>query len=67
MKCYFCLTEPDSKNSVYNDMLYVTLKSARQNTNLDLHVLYDGSTSGRCYEILKEFNVNIIFRKALKQ
>ena len=60
MKCYFCLTEPDERNSVYLDLLYVSLKSARQNTNLDLYVIYDGSENGRCYEILKEFDVHII-------
>lgn len=60
MKCYLCLTEPDEQNSVYLDLLYVSLKSARQNTNLDLYVVYDGSEEGRCYEILKEFDVHII-------
>ncbi len=63
MKCYFCLTEPDDANSIYLDMLYVSLKSARKNTSLDLYVLYDGSEDGRCYSILKEFNVKIIKHK----
>ncbi len=63
MKCYFCLTEPDEQNSVYLDLLYVSLKSARQNTTLDLYALYDGSSTGRCYEILKEFDVHIIERE----
>ncbi len=63
MKCYFCLTEPETENSVYLDLLYVSLKSARQNTSLDLHVLYDGSQNGKCYSILKEFNVRIIPHK----
>lgn len=48
---------------MYNDLLYASLKSARLNTSLDLYALYDGSTEGRCYEILKEFNVNIILHK----
>lgn len=60
MKCYFCLTEPDAQNSIYLDLLYVSLKTARQNTTLDLYVLYDGSETGRCYQILKEFDVHII-------
>ena len=60
MKCYLCLTEPDEENSVYLDLLYVSLKTARKNTTLELIVLYDGTETGRCYEILKEFNVKII-------
>ena len=60
MKCYFCLTEPDSNNSPYLDLLYVSLKSARENTKLDLYVIYDGTENGRCWQILKEFDVKII-------
>ena len=63
MKCYFCVVEPNSDNDVYLDLLYVCLKSARQNTNLDLYVLYDGSDVGHCYSILKEFDVHIIKHK----
>ena len=60
MKCYFCLTEPNANNLPYIDLLYVSLKSACENTNLDLYVVYDGTENGRCWEILQEFNVKII-------
>ena len=63
MKCYFALTEPDLQNSVYIDLLEVTLKSAVNNTTLDLYALYDGNNTGACYDLLRKYNVNIIFHK----
>ena len=63
MKCYFALTEPDSDNEVYIDLLEVTLKSAVKNTSLDLYALYDGKVDSRCYSLLKKYNVNIILHK----
>lgn len=63
MKCYFALTEPDSDNEVYLDLLEVTLKSANSNTTLDLYALYDGSITSRCHELLRKYNVNVIYHK----
>lgn len=60
MKCYFCFTAPKKENDVYVDLLEVSLKSASQNTTLDLYALYDGPDSGRCYELLKNYHVSII-------
>ena len=60
MKCYFCFTAPDKENSVYVDLLEVSLKSAAQNTTLDLYALYDGPDDGSCYELLKKYHVTII-------
>ena len=63
MKCYFAVTAPDSEKNVYVSLLEVALKSARLNTTLDLYVLYDGPREHKCYQILKEYNVNIIEHK----
>ena len=63
MKCYFALTEPDSTNQVYIDLLEVTLKSAVKNTSLDLYALYDGKVGSPCYSLLKSYNVSVIPHK----
>ena len=58
MKCYLALTEPDSDNEVYIDLLEVTLKSANSNTSLGLYALYDGNIESPCYKLLKKYKVN---------
>lgn len=63
MKCYLALTEPDSDNEVYIDLLEVTLKSANSNTSLVLYALYDGNIESPCYKLLKKYKVNIISHK----
>ena len=60
MKCYICLTAPDDSHNVYIDMLNATLKSARNNTSLDLYALYDGPIEHKAYKLLEFYNVNII-------
>lgn len=60
MKCYICLTAPDSDSVVYVDMLEATLRSARENTRLELCALYDGPEEHRCYELLLKYGVDII-------
>lgn len=47
-------------SELYSDLLTVALKSARQNTSLDLVVLYDGPKDHRIYELLLSYNVKII-------
>lgn len=66
MKCYFALSDDVSTKDEYYNMLKCTLKSARQNTSLELHCLYDfrGKNSSdiesdRLYDILKRYDVNI--------
>ena len=52
--------DDSSTTELYSDLLTVALKSARQNTSLDLVVLYDGPKEHRIYEVLLEYNVKII-------
>ena len=60
MKCYFALTEPDKDNTFYTDLFEVTLKSARQNTKLELVALYSGSRDHKCYQLMKDYGVEVI-------
>lgn len=62
MRCYFCVAEPSNSvpSLVYQNMLEVALKSARENTNLDLYALYDGSKNGPFAQIMKKYDVSII-------
>lgn len=46
--------------SLYSELLTVALKSARQNTSLDIVVLYDGPKSHYILNILASYNVKII-------
>lgn len=57
-----CVSVGDDSNTtdLYSDLLTVALKSARQNTSLDLVVLYDGPKVHRIYDILTRYNVKII-------
>ncbi|SKA62354.1 Lipopolysaccharide biosynthesis protein, LPS:glycosyltransferase [Succinivibrio dextrinosolvens DSM 3072] len=52
--------DDSSTTELYSDLLTVALKSARQNTSLDLVVLYDGPKEHRIYDILCRYNVKII-------
>lgn len=62
MKCYMCVSVGDDSNTteLYSDLLTVALKSARQNTTLDLVVLYDGQKEHRIYDVLCKYHVKII-------
>jgi lipopolysaccharide biosynthesis glycosyltransferase len=60
MKCYFAFSDDILNNQTYVDMLTVCLKSARKNTTLDLHALYDGKKGDKLYNILDSYGVNII-------
>lgn len=52
--------DDSSTTALYADLLTVALKSARQNTSLDLVVLYDGPKEHCIYEVLLKYNVKII-------
>lgn len=60
MKCYFALTAPEDGNSLYADLFEVALKSARLNTSLDLHVLYDGPDDHRCRRLMEQYGAHVI-------
>ncbi len=59
MKCYFTFNNDVENNEVYLNMLEVALKSARQNTTLDLNALYEGNASDKLYRILRKYNVKV--------
>lgn len=63
MKCYICLTDSIVTRKDYLDLLKVMLISARKNTSLHLVCLYDGNTNDLVYNLLKEFNVEIILHQ----
>lgn len=63
MKCYICLTDSIATRKDYLDLLKVTLISARKNTSLQLTCLYDGKANDPVYNLLKEYNVEIIFHQ----
>ena len=63
MKCYICLTDSIVTRKDYLDLLKVMLISARKNTSLHLVCLYDGNTNDPVYNLLKEFNVEIILHQ----
>ena len=60
MKCYFAIVAPEKEADVYVNMLEVAIKSAQQNTSLQICVLYDGPTEHYCYRMLKKYGVQII-------
>lgn len=60
MKCYLTLTAPASDDDPYVDLLEVTLKSARENTTLDVHVLYDGPEDCRTFRLMKQYGAKVI-------
>jgi len=57
LKCYFAFSNDIENNQVYIDMLIACLNSARKNTTLDLHCLYDGNKDDKLYAILNQFHV----------
>mgnify|MGYP003289729704 CR=1 FL=1 len=58
LKCYFAFSNDIENNQVYVDMLSACLSSAKKNTTLDLHCLYDGEKSDKLYNILSDYNVH---------
>lgn len=63
MKLYFTLTNGVNNSEVHLNMLRLCLKSARENTSLDLYALYDGEIGDNSYNIFKENGVNVILCK----
>lgn len=63
MKCYICLTDSIATRKDYFDLLKVTLISARKNTSLRLVCLYDGKINDPVYNLLKEYEVEIIIHQ----
>lgn len=63
MKCYICLTDSIVTRNDYFDLLKVTLTSAQRNTSLHLICLYDGKVNDPVYNLMKEFNVEIIIHQ----
>ncbi len=61
MKCYICLTDSVVGRPDYFDLLKVTLESARKNTSLRLICLYEGTEGDAVCQLLKEYDVEIIF------
>lgn len=66
MKCYFALSDDVADNDAYYWMFVATLNSARKNTSLDLHCLYDFRKKAvekieddRIYKLLKEYSVTV--------
>ena len=60
MKCYLTLTAPARDDDPYVDLLEVALKSARENTTLDVHVLYDGPEYCRTFRLMKQYGAKVI-------
>ncbi len=79
MKCYFALSDDVAENDEYYYMFMATINSARKNTSLELHCLYDFRKTyvsdikkDRIYNLLKEskvviHNVSIDFEKELME
>lgn len=59
MKLYYTLNNGLEKSEIQLNMLELSLKSAKKNTNLDLYALYDGSENDTVYNILKKYSVKI--------
>lgn len=66
MKCYFALSDDVSANDGYYAMFLCALESARKNTTLDLHCLYDFRKTccntieeDRIYQLLKKYDVTV--------
>lgn len=63
MKCYFACNSGVTVRDVYRDMLEVTLKTARQNTTLDLYCIYDGTPGDKAHRTLLRYDVTTIFHR----
>ncbi len=59
LKCFFAFSNDIENNKIYTDMLIATLASARANTTLDLHCLYDGEKNDKLYAILRKYDVTV--------
>ena len=57
LKCYFAFGCDIINKSHYVEMLKACLESAKRNTLLELHCLYDGRENDDLYNILMEYNV----------
>lgn len=55
MKCYFCLTAPDAENEIYLSLFNLSIKSALNNTKLNLCILYDGPQDHACYKLIENY------------
>lgn len=63
MKCYICLTDSIITRNDYFDLLKVTLISAKKKTSLHIVCLYDGKVNDPVYNLLKEFDAEIIIHQ----
>ncbi len=63
MKCYFTFNNDIENNKTYLNMLETALKTARENTTLDLHALYEGNPEDKLYLLLKKYDVKVSFCK----
>lgn len=63
MKLYFTLTDGVEKSQINLDMLRLALKSAKENTSLELYALYDGTKDDKAYKIFQEYGTHIIMCK----
>ena len=63
MKCYFACNKGINESQEYLDMLEVTLNTAKVNTTLSLHFIYNGSETDKAYEIMQKYGVNVIFHQ----
>lgn len=59
LKCYFAFSNDISNKHYYVEMLKACLESARKNTTLDLHCLYDGNKEDDLYDLLLQYNVKV--------
>lgn len=63
MKCFFSFRESNDRNFNYVQLLKVSVYSARQNTDLDLFCLFDG-TPGPTTEWLSQQGVTVIHHRS---
>lgn len=57
MKCYFCLTAPDSENTVYLNLFELSLKSALTNTDMNVIVVFDGDKNSDCFRKIEQYQL----------
>ena len=63
MKLYFTLTDGIKNDEKNLNLLKLCLKSAKENTSLNLNVLYDGNENDNVHQIFMQYGVNVIFTK----
>ena len=49
------MTEPDSKNTVYLNLFELSLRSALNNTDLNVVVVFDGSANSDCFRKIQQY------------